>query len=95
MAQPGLGGVVGARGETWLAFDRALTQGCRRLPGGSSLAQLLAEYRGVRNRGALPPLTEGQILEWADAHRRRGGKLPTTESAPISSPTGLDTALHS
>ncbi len=93
------GPVVGVRGETWLAFDRALTQGCRALPGGSSLSQLLAERRGVRNRGALPSLTEGQILAWAEAHRRRTGKLPTAGSGAIPEAAGeswkrVDNALR-
>jgi hypothetical protein len=40
------------------------------LPGGSSLARLLARERGVRNRCGLPPLTEAAILRWARAHRQ-------------------------
>ena len=37
--------------------NAALDLGLRGLPGGSSLAQLLAEKRGVRNMMALPDLS--------------------------------------
>ena len=53
--------------ETWLQVEAALSKGLRRLLGGSSLAQILAEYRGVRNLGNLPPLTVEQIVAWAGA----------------------------
>src|SRR5262249_6645494 len=39
------------------------------LTGGSSLAQLLAERRGVRNHLRLPRLTVEQIAAWAKAIR--------------------------
>jgi len=52
----------------------------RRLPGGSSLAKLLAEERGVRNRSALPVLTLEQILLWADAYHTKIGKFPKCPS---------------
>ena len=55
-------------GDSWRIVDVALIYGLRGLSAGSSLAQLLAEQRGVRNVRQLPPLTEKQILEWADAH---------------------------
>ena len=44
--------------------------GSRGLAGRSSLAQLLADYRGHRNIGALPRLMVRQILRWADAWHR-------------------------
>src|SRR5262249_25556145 len=44
------GAVAGAIGETWSGIDASLQQGTRGLPGGSSLARLLAERRSVRNR---------------------------------------------
>src|SRR5260370_16316255 len=50
--------------DKWMTIDGALRQGLRGLPGGSSLAQLLAERRGVRNKKALPPLTISNILPW-------------------------------
>jgi superfamily II DNA or RNA helicase len=74
------GDVLGVPGETWFAVDAALRQGGRSLPGGSSLAQLLAEKRGVRNKQALPKLTIKKILQWADAHHRKTGDWPTLAS---------------
>jgi hypothetical protein len=77
------GAVLDAPGETWLAIQPALVAGLRRLPGGSSLARLLAERRGVRNRSCLPDLTPKQIRTWALAHRRRTGKWPPALSGPV------------
>lgn len=77
------GAIEGAKGESWQAVQVALSNGLRGLPGGSSLARLLAAERGVRNRGALPKLSVRKILAWADAHRRRTGDWPTAESGPI------------
>jgi hypothetical protein len=34
-------------------------------------------------RQKKPELTLDQILQWADAHRKRTGKWPTTRSGPI------------
>jgi hypothetical protein len=70
----------------------------RSLPGGSTLAQLLAEQRGVRNKSSLPNLTTGQILEWADAYRMTTGKWPQQKSGAVLDASGerwanIDTAL--
>jgi hypothetical protein len=78
------GPVTGSNGETWRAIDHALCDGTRGLAAGSSLARLLAEQRGVRNRADLPRLTERQILAWADAHHLRTGRWPTRESGPVA-----------
>jgi hypothetical protein len=77
-----------APGETWAGIDAALSQGFRGLPGGTTLAQLLAEKRGVRNRKRLPAYTKAKILAWAEAHRRRTGRLPTAYSGPITDALG-------
>lgn len=69
------GDIPGTFGVTWAAVDAALRNGTRGLPGGSSLAQLLADQCGARNIQRLPPLSEQQILAWADAHRVRTGFL--------------------
>jgi hypothetical protein len=82
------GAVADAPGETWLAVDHALKRGGRGMPGGSSLADLLAAERGVRNLRNLPPLTRKQILAWADAHRKRTGRWPTVESGSIPDAPG-------
>src|SRR3954467_13556960 len=59
-------GPVQDEDETWRRIDSALRIGLRGLRGGISLARLLTECRGVRNQGALPPLSVQQILKWAD-----------------------------
>jgi hypothetical protein len=68
--------IPGSNGDTWLAVDSSLRAGRRGLPGGSSLAMLLAEERGVRNIHDLPRLTIDQILKWADAFKRSTGRWP-------------------
>jgi hypothetical protein len=77
------GPIPEASGDTWHSVHNALRHGRRGLPGGVSLAQFLADRRGVRNRLALPPLTIKQILLWADAHYRRTGRWPRNTSGPI------------
>src|SRR4051794_40970053 len=88
-AWAGAGGrVAEAPGETWHAIGSALRLGWRGLPGGASLARLLDRGRGVRNRRDPPDLTEGQILAWAWAHRRRTGAWPDWRSGPIPEAPG-------
>jgi hypothetical protein len=84
----GAGRVAGESGETWSAAAAALEAGCRGLPGGSSLAKLLADRRGVRNHMALPPFTVGQILAWADAHLLRTGGWPSGKDGSIADAPG-------
>jgi hypothetical protein len=78
------GAVAEAPGENWAAVDDALKQGYRGLPGGSSLAQLLAKHRNRRNVRAMPKLTIPQILAWADAYYGRQGCWPTKASGPVA-----------
>lgn len=81
------GQVEGQEGEDWQNINSALRVGLRNLPSGSSLAKLLSEFRGARNTGKLPPLTEQQILEWADAHYAVNGKWPrSTDKAILGAP---------
>lgn len=82
------GVVPDAPSEKWGNIDNALSSGLRGLPGGSSLAQLLAENRGVRNTRTLPKLTIEQILEWADAHHKETGSWPKIGSGVIRSACG-------
>ena len=82
------GPVAGAPGQTWQALNLALTRGCRGLPGGSSLAQALAEHRGRRNQARAPRLTARQVLAWADAHRARTGRWPTPLCGPVHGAPG-------
>src|SRR5436189_209076 len=48
------GSILESPRDKWLNVDTALRRGFRGLEPGSSLARLLAEQRGVRNRKALP-----------------------------------------
>jgi hypothetical protein len=77
------GSIPGTIGENWTGINWALREGARGFPGGSSLAQLLADERGLRNRATLPELTKEQILAWADAHHERTGQWPRPDSGPI------------
>lgn len=85
--------------ETWRPIDTALVKGGRGLPGGSSLARLLARHRGVRNRSDLPRLSTRQILAWADQYYARHGRWPCLRSGPIRGApgetwVGIDLALR-
>jgi hypothetical protein len=82
------GPIRGQHDDTWRNVDNALRYGLRGLPGSSSLAQLLAEHRGVRNPSRLPSLTVNQILGWTDAHQQRTGAWPTSESGAIQDAPG-------
>jgi hypothetical protein len=91
--------VAGTPGETWKSIDLALRWAYRGLPGGISLACLLARELGIRNRTCLPPLTPAEIRAWAEAHRRRHGTWPCSTSgkiqeAPAESWSGVDQALR-
>jgi hypothetical protein len=76
---------------TWAAVEAALREGLRGLPGGDTLAALLA-----RELGAQPAsgkyhrlmLTPEAILEWAASHWRRTGRWPTAGSGPVTDVAG-------
>ncbi len=86
------GPVFEAPQETWLAIDQALKQGGRGLPGGNSLARLLAAERNVPNRHKLPRFHGKEILAWAVAHHERTGAWPNLNSGPIPETCGDDWA---
>ncbi len=75
-------------GDTWAGINFALKTGSRELPGRCSLAQLLSEYRGVRNKAELPPMCIEQVLIWADSHHARTGKWPNPNSGVIPDAPG-------
>ena len=77
------GSIPESHGETWTAVELALSRGRRGLLGNSSLAQLLAAHRGLRNKSSLPELTVQQVLLWAHAHHLRVGDWPQVLSGPI------------
>ena len=66
--------IDGTLDEKWKNIDDALRRGLRSLPGGSSLARLLLEKRGVRNAWAMPRYTVKQILVWCDAYFKTHGR---------------------
>ena len=80
---PSSGKVFDAPENTWHAINNALIDGYRGLPGGSSLARLLAEKRGRLVRIYAPRVTIKDVLRWADEHRRRTGDWPLTRSGTI------------
>ena len=82
------GPIANAPGEKWPNIDQMLRDGGRGLPGGSSLARLLAEGRGVRNIHDLSDLTEEQILAWAESHHHRTGRWPRQGSGAIADAPG-------
>jgi hypothetical protein len=82
------GPIAGSFGETWGNINRVLRRGGRSLRGGSTLARLLEEKRGHRNRANLPSITVKQLLGWADAHFRRTGRWPDAHSGPIEGAEG-------
>jgi hypothetical protein len=82
------GRVAGAGGETWRGLNNALAGGHRGLSGGTTLARLLAEERGKRNKRRLPHLKVGQILGWADRHHERTGEWPNQYSGPVADAPG-------
>jgi hypothetical protein len=82
------GPVADQPGEKWANLNAALRNGTRGLPGGSSLAQLLAARRGRRNPARLPPLTIDEVLRWADRHRERTGRYPTAQSGAVAEAEG-------
>jgi len=82
------GPVLQAPGEDWASIDQALREGRRSLPEGSSLARLLAERFGVRNRKALPPFDLDTLAVWARNHQLRRGRLPAVASGPIEESPG-------
>jgi hypothetical protein len=73
---------------TWAAVDVALRTGNHELPGGSDLAQLLLEHRGVPSFARPRPLTVEEILAWADAHYERTGAWPGLESGSVPEAPG-------
>jgi hypothetical protein len=93
------GPVASVKNETWKAVDSALRDGLRGMKRGSSLARLLADKRGVRNRLRAPRLTRDQILRWAEAHHVHTGKWPSSNSGAIAGAggetwKGVDLALR-
>jgi hypothetical protein len=82
------GAIPGARGETWAKVSTALACGLRGLRGGSSLAKLLLDRRGVRYDAHRPPLHRTTIRRWAARFKKKHGKFPSRYSGPIPESDG-------
>ncbi len=94
------GPVAEAPGESWSRIDFCLNHGQRGLPGGTTLARLLAKRRGARNRTSLPALSQIQILGWAKDHHEKTGTWPTRDAgsilaAPLENWLSVDASLRS
>jgi hypothetical protein len=92
------GGVVGQSGENWAAINTNLRDGCRGLPGGDTLARLLARH-GAENYTTISRLTRARIIAWARIYRKARGRWPSAGSPPVGIPEGerwkhLDGALR-
>jgi hypothetical protein len=80
-----LSGRVGAAPEeSWGIIDYALKHGRRGLPGGSSLARLLAEQVPAYSRA----LTLETIIAWGQAHFATYGRWPRASSGAVIGATG-------
>jgi hypothetical protein len=80
-------GRVPGGGLTWAALTQALREGLRGLPGGDSLAGLLARERGAQpasGRYHRESLTEEDILSWAEHHRALTGRWPSAASGVVA-----------
>lgn len=92
------GRIADTNGETWRGVNNSLIRGARGLPGGMTLADLLAKHRNFRNVRNLPPLTVGQIRRWAEQYFKQHRTWPTSRSGPIPGTTEtwarVDDALH-
>jgi hypothetical protein len=55
--RPSSGAILDSPGDTWMKVSTALRNGNRGLPGGSSIAKLLAEQRGCQKPGPMPSPT--------------------------------------
>ena len=73
-----------------MGFDRQrCCAGIAGLPGGASLAHLLARtHRGARHRLKQPRLTVEQIWQWAVLYFQRVGRRPAYASGPIAEAPG-------
>jgi hypothetical protein len=77
------GPIAGTNGETWRSVHNALVRRTRGLRDGTTLADLLAKHRKVRNIMNLLPLSIPQILRWAAARFARYGCWPNRKSGRV------------
>jgi hypothetical protein len=80
----GLGPVEGAPGEFWKVINHALVFGLRGLAGDSSLAELLAEKRGVPDMG--PKAVTERMRDWEQRRFPVKGQRPRLKAGPREVP---------
>jgi hypothetical protein len=68
------------RGLTWLDVNKLLQSGQAGLPVGTTLSLLRS---GKKLSARQAPLTEQQILDWIDSHRKRTGRWPVSSSGRV------------
>jgi hypothetical protein len=93
------GPVAGVWRISWHLVDKRLKHGGRGLLGGTSLARLLREQRGLSRPQRRPKLSIDQILAWADAHHAACGEWPRVARLPVTAAPGecwkqIDMALR-
>jgi hypothetical protein len=79
-------GAVAGTDLTWGAIAQALRMGLHGLPGGDTLAALLARERGAEpasGRYHRRVLTVEDIVRWAEWHRMRTGRWPSAASGVV------------
>lgn len=85
------GPVRGVPDESWGPIDGALRFGRRGLRSGSSLVLLLAKHRGRHYQAKGGPITERQVIQWAQAFHRRTGRWPSRRTPGRVTRTATDT----
>jgi hypothetical protein len=93
------GPIRGTKGENWHAVSAAMRIGCRGMPGGTTLRQLLVKCRGMSATCVRPAHTMPQILAWVDHHHKLTGRWPDSNSGPVVGTQGetwraIDRALQ-
>lgn len=83
------GPIPEAPGEKWMNVERALRSSGRGLGRRNlSIARVLSQHVGKRNRLAVPKLTPAKILQWADEHHERTGRWPRKYDGVIPNSAG-------
>lgn len=83
------GPIKDASGESWSVVNSALIHGHRGLPGGDTLSQLLHRRVGKPIGQPAIHIPHVQVVEWADAYRRRHGRWPHYRSGSVDGVPGL------
>lgn len=95
------GSIEEAPGETWSAVAAALRDGRRGLPGGSTLAEVLADHGVTGSKAGRPASTlrPAEIMAWADSFFATHGHWPypgsgAVRESPKTTWNAIDSALR-